>query len=345
MLNAIQGKQDGDVLNTIQGAQNGDVLSITHGKQDGDVLNTTHGKQNGDVLNPIVDAAPLEPVPIGISRFNGKNYHVWIQQMESLLQQLQIAYVLTEPCPNAIPPGPHSSAKEVAEARAAERRWVSDDFTCQRNILCHLSDDLFNQYGNRKMTAKELWEELKQVYLYEEFGTKRSRVKRYIEFEFVEGKSILEQAQDLNTIADSVVSAGMMIEENFHVSAIISKLPPSWKDVRIKLMREEHLPFWMLMERLRTEEESRNQVKQTGEPSCSDTGYREAGRFDQKGVDMRFPPSMHGHKNRPDKSGKGMVCKVCGKKGHLSKNCWRRSDHQAKGLRIEENGPSTPAIS
>lgn len=91
MLNAIQGKQDGDVLNTIQGPQNGDVLSITHGKQDGDVLNTTHGKQNGVVLNPIVDAAPLEPVPIGISRFNGKNYHVWIQQMESLLQQLQIA--------------------------------------------------------------------------------------------------------------------------------------------------------------------------------------------------------------------------------------------------------------
>ncbi|XP_054781485.1 RNA polymerase II transcriptional coactivator KELP-like isoform X4 [Prosopis cineraria] len=89
-----------------------------------------YGKQNGDVPKPNLDAPPLdlvsaasppEPVPIEISRFDGKNYHLWVQQMESLLKQLKIAYVLTELCPNATP-GPHASAVEVAEARAAEKR-------------------------------------------------------------------------------------------------------------------------------------------------------------------------------------------------------------------------------
>ncbi|KAK4268889.1 hypothetical protein QN277_022117 [Acacia crassicarpa] len=319
-----------------------------HSKENGDLLNPTLSKQNGDMLDLIIEAAPAEPVPIEIGRFDGKNYHGWIQQMELLLKQLKIAYVLTEPCPNATPE-PHSSAKEVAEARAAEKRWMNDDFLCRRNILCYLSDRLFSLYANRKMTAKELWEELKQVYLYEEFGTKRSLVKKYIEYEFVEEKSIYEQARDLNTIADSVVSSGMMIEENFHVSAIISKLPPSWKDVCIKLMREEHLPFWMLMECLWSEEESRNQVKRgggEGEPSRNNnTGHHEARKSVQREADTSLSSSMHGRRNRPDMNDKSTACDVCGKKGHLSRNCWRRSDNQARGRRIEENEPSTRAIS
>ncbi|XP_028770270.1 uncharacterized protein LOC114727722 [Neltuma alba] len=343
VLNPIHGKQNGDVLNPIHGKQNEDVLNPMHGKQNEDELNPIHDKQNEDVLNPILDAAPPESVPIEISRFDGKNYHFWVQQMESLLKQLKIAYVLTELCPNATP-GPHSSAVEVAEARAAEKRWVNDDFMCRRNILCYLSDHLFNQYANRKMTAKELWEELKQVYLYEEFGTKRSQVKRYMEFEFVEEKSILEQVQELNAIADSVVSAGMVIDENFHVSVLISKLPPSWKDVCIKLMREEYLPFWMLMERLRTEEESRNPVKQGGEPSSSNTGYHEARKLFQRGPDTRLS-SMYGQRSRPDVNVKSTICYVCGKKGHLARNCWRRFDNQTQEKRTEENRPSTPVVS
>lgn len=294
------------------------------------------------MLNPVLDAAPLEHVPIEISRFDGKNYHFWVEQMESLLKQLKIAYVLTESCPNATP-GLDATAEEIAEARAAEKRWVNDDFLCRRNILCYLSDHLFNQYANRKITAKELWEELKLVYLYEEFGTKRSQVKRYIEFQMVEEKPILEQVQEFNTIADSVVSAGMLIDDNFHVSAIISKLPPSWKDFCIKLMRKEYLPFWMLMERLRMEEESRNQVKEVGEPSNNNIGYHETRKFVPRGADMKLS-SMYGQRNKLDMNSRSMVCYVCGKKGHLSKNCWRKFDRHAREKRLEENEPTTAAV-
>ncbi|KAF7844102.1 RNA polymerase II transcriptional coactivator KELP [Senna tora] len=301
-----------------------------------------HGKQNGDVLNPVLDAAPSEPVPIEIGRFDGKNYHTWVQLMESLLKQLKIAYVLTELCPNSTP-GSDANAEDIAEAMAAEKRWMNDDFMCRRNILCYLSDHLFNQYANRKMTAKELWEELKFVYLYEEFGTKRSQVKRYIEFQMVDENPLLEQVHEFNTIADSVVSAGTFFDENFHVSVIISKLPPSWKDVRIKLMREEYLPFWMLMERLRTEEESRNQFKGMGDHFNHNLAFNEAKKFGSSGADIKHS-SMYGQRNKQEMNGKIIVCQVCGKKGHLSRNCWRKTDRQARERRVEENGPTTPAV-
>ncbi|KAJ1413764.1 Transcriptional coactivator p15 [Sesbania bispinosa] len=235
-------------------------------RMEGRMGSELNGEKNGEVSNSVVDVAPLEPVPIEIIRFDGKNYEFWAQQMELLLKQIKIEYVLTEPCPNAT-----LGEDATAAAKASEKRWVHDDLMCRRNILSHLSDHLFNQYANRKMSAKELWEELKFVYQFEEYGTKRSQVKKYIEFQMVDEKAVVEQIQEFNSIADSIVAAGMSIEENFHVCVIISKLPLSWKDFCIKLMHEEYLPFWKLMERIRIEEETRNGVKQVGEPS---NGYR-----------------------------------------------------------------------
>ncbi|TKY61252.1 RNA polymerase II transcriptional coactivator KELP [Spatholobus suberectus] len=301
-------------------------------KMEGRIRSELNGKQNGDAPNSVVDVAPLEPVPVEVIRFDGKNYHFWAQQMELLLKQLKIEYVLTEPCPNATL-GEGVSTEELAAAKAAERRWLNDDLMCRRNILSHLSDPLFNQNANRKMSAKELWEELKLVYLYEEFGTKRSQVKKYIEFQMVDEKAVVEQTRELNGIADSIAAAGMFIDDNFHVSVIISKLPPSWKDFCIKLMREEYLPFWKLMERIQIEEESRNGVKRVGEHSNS-IGFHLANRGGQKRVDNR-PLGMC--RNRSEINAKSVPCSICGKKGHLSKNCWRRYDKQANERTAEED--------
>ncbi|RDX91978.1 RNA polymerase II transcriptional coactivator KELP, partial [Mucuna pruriens] len=310
-------------------------------KMEGRLRLELNDKKNGDASNSVVDVAPVEPVPtevirfevpIEVIRFNGKNYQFWAQQMELLLKQLKIEYVLTELCPNSTL-GQAASAEEIAAAKAAERRWLNDDLMCCRNILSHLSDHLFNQYANRKMSAKELWEEVKLVYLYEEFGTKRSKVKKYIEFEMVDEKAVVEQIRELNNIADSIAAAGISIDDNFHVSVIISKLPPSWKDFCIKLMREEYLPFWKLMEHIKIEEESRNGVRPLGEHS-NNIGFHQANKGGLRRADYK-PLAMC--RNRSEINTKIMSCSICGKKGHLSKNCWRRYDKQANERKAEED--------
>lgn len=253
------------------------------------------------------------------------------------MKQLKIEYVLTEPCPNAAL-GEGAKAEDIAAAKAAERRWLNDDVVCCRNILSHLSDPLFNQYVNRKMSSKELWEELKMVYQYEEFGTKRSQVKKYIEFQIDDEKTVIEQIRELNGIADSIAASGIFIDDNFHVSVIISKLPPSWKDFCIRLLREEYLPFWKLMECIQVEEEFRCGVQRGGEHSYS-MGFHQGNRGGgQRRVDYK-PLGIC--RNRPEINARSLSCNICGKRGHISKNCWRRTDRQTNERRAEED-VSTP---
>lgn len=298
------------------------------------------GKQTEDISNSAKDMSnSASDVPPYELRLDGKNYLSWVQQMELLLKHLKIAYVLTEPCPSNAP-GREASAEEITEAKAAEQKFKKDDHSCCRNILSSLSDQLFNLYSKKTMTAKELWEELKLVHLCEEHGTKRSQVKKYIEFQMVEEKSIMEQVQEINNIADSIVAAGMMIEEKFHVSVVISKLPPSWKDICVKLMCEDYLPFWMLMNRLGVEEDLRNQGKgKLPNPA----GYHPPDKDVSKTRNSN-PYFLHS-KKRERETDNRVVCHTCGRKGHISQNCrsktWRR-DKEFPEKRNEDNG-SLPA--
>ncbi|XP_021280140.1 uncharacterized protein LOC110413599 [Herrania umbratica] len=298
------------------------------------------GEQNGDVSNSVT-AFSHEFSPIETTRFDGKNYHCWAEQMELFLKQLQIAYVLTDPCPS-LSLSPEASSEESAQAKATEKKWMNDDYLCRHSILSSLSDNLYYQFSKKTKSAKELWEELKLVYLYEEFGTKRSQVRKYIEFQIVDGRPILEQMQELNSIADSIVAAGMMIDENFHVSTIISKLPPSWKDFCVELMREEYLPFRMLMDHIRVEEESRNRVKQAEHSKYG--SFHPANNLGPRIRDMK-KPGVPWKRRESEMHGRPPICNYCGRKGHLSKFCRnRRCEKEVNG---EQNGENStiPAVS
>ncbi|KAK3036056.1 hypothetical protein RJ639_029809 [Escallonia herrerae] len=243
-------------------------------------------------------------VPIETTRLNGKNYHCWVHQMIFFLKQLKIAYVLTERCPS-IPLQTEASFEEIVQAKASEQKWVGDDYICRRNILNSLSDHLFDQYSKRTCSAKELWEELKLVYD-EDFGTKRSEINKYIQFQMVDGIPILEQVQELHNIADSIIASGTWIDENFHVSAIISKLPPSWKEYRMSLMHAEFLPLNMLMHHLKVEEESRSRCKEAPSKNAHEIGSR---------LDDKVGP----RKREPKR-----LCYSCGKEGHISRQCQQK---------------------
>ncbi|KAG6427212.1 hypothetical protein SASPL_111454 [Salvia splendens] len=263
---------------------------------------------------------PDQLIPIQPVRFDGRNYHSWKIQMEMLLTQLSIAYVLSERCPN-ISLNPEASFEEMVGAKAAMQRWITDDYLCRNNILNSLCDSLFQLYSQKSSSAGELWEELKAVYN-EDFGNPRSQINKYINFRMVDGVSIFDQIQELHKIVDSIIASGTWIDEYFHISVIVSKLPPSWKELRLKLMQEEFLTLNMLMHRLRVEADSHNFFNK--EANCKKSRHVTEPKLDQR------------HRMKKDENKR--ACFTCGKEGHISKYCPERKLEPCDKSKGKENG-------
>ncbi|KAH6779989.1 hypothetical protein C2S52_011226 [Perilla frutescens var. hirtella] len=262
---------------------------------------------------------PEQLTPIQPARFDGRNYYSWRNKMEMFLNQLNIAYVLSERCP-IISLNREASFEAKVGAETAVQRWIADDYLCRHNILNSLCDSLFQLYSQKSFSAGELWEELKEVYS-DDFGTKRSQINKYIHFQMVDGVSILDQVQELHVLADSIIASGTWIEETFHVSVIISKLPPSWKELRLKLMQEEFVPLNMLMHRLRVEAESRELYKKDAN---SKKDHVAEAKLDQR--------------QRLKKDEYKRACFTCGKEGHIRKNCRDRKFEHCDTSNGKESG-------
>ncbi|XP_071726559.1 uncharacterized protein [Rutidosis leptorrhynchoides] len=161
-----------------------------------------------EVLNPSTSEAHTRPasvyppyplIPIATTRFTGKNYYCWRRQMEFFLDQLKVFYVLTNPCPK-IPGSKEASFQEISQAKSWAQKWINDDYICRHNILNSLSDQLFDQYSTKTLNARDLWDDLKSSYA-DVFGTQISHVNNYIQFQMVDGVSVLEQVHELHRIA------------------------------------------------------------------------------------------------------------------------------------------------
>ncbi|XP_077225212.1 uncharacterized protein LOC143858444 [Tasmannia lanceolata] len=176
--------------------------------------------------------------------------------MEFFPCQLQVAYVLTQPCP-ASPTAETSSdqAKEITDQIA---KWNDDDYFCKNHIFSGMSNSFFDQYSKKCMTAKDLWDTLRSVYQAEAASPKKFLVSNYMEFKMIDDKDVSIQVRKFQLIANDIIVVGMTLDENFHVGAIVAKLPPSWKEYHNKLKhKKEDLTLDQLMQHLHIEEETR----------------------------------------------------------------------------------------
>ncbi|XP_049373006.1 uncharacterized protein LOC125837987 [Solanum verrucosum] len=96
------------------------------------------------------------------------------------------------------------------------------------------------------------------INLAEEASSNKFLISNYMEFKMVDDKSITEQVQEFQFITNKIAISGIALDENFHVGAIVSKLPLSWKEYRSKLIhKKEDFSLEQLLQHLQIEQETR----------------------------------------------------------------------------------------
>lgn len=74
---------------------------------------------------------------------------------------------------------------------------------------------------------RELWKALELKYKAHEEGTNKYLVSKYLEYQMVDDRSIMEQVHKLQVLVNKLTTLSISLPELFHVGAIIAKLPPS----------------------------------------------------------------------------------------------------------------------
>ncbi|KAK3035648.1 hypothetical protein RJ639_033176 [Escallonia herrerae] len=128
-------------------------------------------------------------------------------------------------------------------------------------ILNGLDNALYNVYSPM-VNAKALWESLERKYKTEDAGSKKFVVGKFLDFKMVDSKTVISQVQEFQLILHDIHAEGMVLGESFQVTALIEKLPPTWKDFKnyLKHKRKE-MKLEDLIVRLRIEEDNRQSEK------------------------------------------------------------------------------------
>lgn len=235
----------------------------------------------------------------------------------------------------ATDPPPTGGVEEVVSQTPEEKqkaidKWIDNDFDCKNYILNALSDDLYEYYSTFE-TAKDVWDALQKKYDTEEAGSKKYAVSRYVRYQMVDDRSVVAQAHELQKIYHEIVAEGMKTDEQFQVSVMIDKLPPSWKDFRNTLRHKtKEFSLESLIVKLRVEEEARKQDKK--EEILIVSNNKTHPNLKPKKRDMKPNPNQkkggrpNQNKNQhPSKNGQNsnseFLCYICNKPNHMARNC------------------------
>jgi hypothetical protein len=79
-------------------------------------------------------------------------------------------------------------------------------------------------------SAKGLWVELENKFSEVDNGNESFATDSYLDYKMYEGRSVMEQLQEIQLLVRELVQYNCNLPDRFQVNAILAKLWPSWRD-------------------------------------------------------------------------------------------------------------------
>ncbi|XP_074306456.1 uncharacterized protein LOC141641703 [Silene latifolia] len=169
------------------------------------------------------DLSKVEPL-------DGQNYKRWSQKLLMFFEQYEIDYVLFSDPPAAVTeiaasvettPPVISAVKSNEEA---VKKYDKDNKTVRFHLLNLMTNTLFDLFMVHK-SAKTIWELLEKKYGADDAGKKKYVVGKWLGFQMVDDKPIMEQVHVYENFCADVVNEGMKLDEIFLANVFLEKFP------------------------------------------------------------------------------------------------------------------------
>jgi len=140
---------------------------------------------------------------------------------------------------------------------ATERKLERDNKLARSYLLNNMSNPLFDLFVSFK-SAKVIWTKLETKYGSDDAGKRKYVVGKWLQFQIMDDKPIMEQVHVYENLCVEVLAEGMKMCEILQANVLIENFPPSWSDYRNNLKhKKKDLTLQELISHLRTKEANR----------------------------------------------------------------------------------------
>src|SRR3954471_6999670 len=180
-------------------------------------------------------------------KFTGTYFKRWANQMKYWLTTLGLISAIynTIPASSSKPSSDGASPTELSVSLATPATPATPstpssssyvylkpeeiDYHCLYRIPSALSDNLYDIHFEYK-SAKELWTALTDEYGLDEARIERFTSSSFNKFMMTDSKPLNEQLHELQDFIRHLQSKGNQFSDDYKVSCLIDKLPPSWSN-------------------------------------------------------------------------------------------------------------------
>ncbi|KAL2245993.1 UNVERIFIED_CONTAM: hypothetical protein Sindi_2867500 [Sesamum indicum] len=178
------------------------------------------------IAKTLSDLSKLEPL-------DGTNYKRWSQKLLIFFEQLDMDYVLFQNPPEttaeistlaitaAAIPAEGTTTKSEHETKL---KYDRDNKTVRGHLLNHMNNSLFDLFVNYK-SAKEIWATMEARYRGDDAGRKKYVVGKWLQFQMVDEKPIMDQIHEYENLVTEVLSEGMKMCEILQANGTSGEIP------------------------------------------------------------------------------------------------------------------------